>query len=122
MELAQQTAPRLMSRIADVIKSFTELEVKSGKIPVPRALLTELTFIFTQMKSITIHSSLALVETGNDQLPSNFSTSNRKHLLYLFPLLCECITTREETIKPLLKEIFHLAAQEVGLEQMATKE
>ena len=117
MELAQQTAPRLMNRICELIQHFTKVESKSGKIPVPRALLTELTFVLSQMKTITVHPTLVLVD-GDDKLPVNFSISERKHLLFLFSLLCECITTREESIKPLLKEIFHLTAVEVGLGQV----
>ena len=42
-------------------------------------------------------------------------TNKRKHLLVLFPLLCDCITTKEGRTRGVLKEIFHLAGRELGL-------
>jgi len=44
------------------------------------------------------------------------ASGNRRHLLHLFPLLCDCITTKETEIKELLKEIFQTSGKEIGLE------
>ena len=114
MQLAQQAAPLLMDRISNVLRCFIEKESSSGRLPVSRDKLTEVIFVLKQLKKATIHHSVELVQ--KETLPANYSNSTKKHLLYLFPLLCECITTSEESVKPLLKQIFHLTASEVGLE------
>jgi hypothetical protein len=41
---------------------------------------------------------------------------SREHLLRLYPQLCDCITTREDQVKPLLRELFHIAGAQVGLQ------
>lgn len=114
MDLAQQAVPILMRRTKNVIHKFIESDSQSGNLPISRGELTEIVFVLSHLKSSKIHPSLKLVD--NDNLPKNYSNSDKKHLLYLFPLLCECITTKENSIKPLLKEIFHITSSEVGLE------
>jgi hypothetical protein len=38
--------------------------------------------------------------------------SSQQHLIELYPLFCECITSSEKDLKDLLKEIFYLVGKE----------
>lgn len=114
MELAQLAAPVLMSQCTNVLKQFIEIELKSGRLPLAQNALNEVVFVLSNLQELSLHPSLKLVQ--DDKLPSAYGSSKKRHLLYLFPLLCECITTKEASVKPLLKSIFHSTATEVGLE------
>jgi hypothetical protein len=114
MKLAQLAAPVLMDQCTQVLKQFIEIELKSGRLPLAQNALNEVVFVLSHLKNLSLHPSLSLVQ--EDKLPQAYGSSKKRHLLYLFPLLCECITTKELTVKPLLKAIFHATATEVGLE------
>ena len=114
MRLAQQAAPMVMKRTSAVFQGFIDSEKVSGKTPLPRNMLREIIFVMTQLLEIQVHPSLALA-SSRDALPPTYTKSRRKHLLLLFPLLCECVTTQENSLRPLLKQLFKAAATEVGL-------
>jgi len=40
------------------------------------------------------------------------SSQQQQHLIELYPLFCECITSSEKDLKDLLKEIFYLVGKE----------
>ena len=42
-------------------------------------------------------------------------SSNRSHLLRLFPLLCDCIAIRDGELRELLRQVMQIAANEIGL-------
>lgn len=52
----------------------------------------------------------------DSEVKSPLVTGKKRHLLQLFPLLCDCITTKENSLKEILKDLFHETAKAIGLE------
>jgi len=82
---------------------------------VHRSRLAEILFVLQQLQALELPSTLELVGVSEDS-PLFQNKSKKRHLLYLFPLLCDCITTREEGFKDRLRDIFHMVAKEMKLE------
>jgi hypothetical protein len=103
--------PVLMKRCREVLQKFIIDDKKSGTLPIARVRLAEVSFILKQLQLLELHPDI------DEEKPTSALLSGKKrHLLKLFPLLCDCITTKEPEIKELLKEIFHTSAKEIGLE------
>lgn len=51
-------------------------------------------------------------DSGSGFGGSSISKSTHRHLVELYPLFCECITSSEKDLKDLLKEIFYLVGKE----------
>lgn len=118
MKLAQIATPKLMNRCSLVLSEFVQSDQRAGNLPLSKNTLAEIKFILMQLKQTEIHTSLELVDSNSRQLSANYNTSKKRHLLYLFPILCECITTKEDSIKPILKELFHMVAIETNLQAL----
>jgi len=110
MKIAKIVVPLLMIRAREVLQKFILDDKKGGGMPIARERLAEVSFILSYLKNLELHP-----EIEEDKI-SNVATGKKRHILKLFPLLCDCITTRENEIKQLLREIFHTAAKELGLE------
>jgi len=111
MKIARLVIPHLMNRCKDLLQRFTQEEKQSGTFPIARSRLKEVSFVLKQLLVLEMHPEL------NEEKPKSALFSGKKrHLLKLFPLLCDCITTKEPEVKELLKEIFHEVAKETGLE------
>ena len=73
-----------------------------------------MTIVLNGLKTLVLHPKLEVVNAQSQPLKS-FPNSAKRHLLLLFPIFCDCITTKEDSIKQILKEIFHTVAGEVNL-------
>ena len=115
MDLAQLAVPVLMKRVHDALTRFIEGDQMAGNLPLARQELDQMVLMLTQLKELSLPPSLRVFKATSSASEA-FQKSTKRHLLFVFPLLCDCITTKEDSIKEMLKEIFHLAAREVGLE------
>jgi len=116
LNIARIVVPLLLKKCRDVLQKFISEEKKSGTLPAPRARLAEISFMLKQLREVEIHPDVDVDTSTTKPLPSSILHGRKRHLLTLFPLLCDCITTREATLKELLKDLFHEAAKELGLE------
>eukprot|EP01119_Soliformovum_irregulare_P017651 TRINITY_DN5270_c0_g2_i3.p1 TRINITY_DN5270_c0_g2~~TRINITY_DN5270_c0_g2_i3.p1 ORF type:complete len:1456 (-),score=501.24 TRINITY_DN5270_c0_g2_i3:3-4370(-) len=111
MKIAKMACPKMMHRCREVLVQFIEADRESGSLPVARSLLAEVSFMLTQLSQLEWHPDIE-----DDTLAPGKKGGKKRHLLKLFPLLCDCITTKEMAIKPILQELFHAAGREIGLE------
>eukprot|EP01114_Cavostelium_apophysatum_P016981 TRINITY_DN4944_c0_g1_i2.p1 TRINITY_DN4944_c0_g1~~TRINITY_DN4944_c0_g1_i2.p1 ORF type:complete len:1482 (+),score=384.90 TRINITY_DN4944_c0_g1_i2:202-4647(+) len=109
MKIARMVFPQLMNRCKELLEKFIQEDKQSGNFPIARSRLKEVSFVLRQLLVLDLHPELS-------ESVGEFPARKKRHLLKLFPLLCDCITTKENEIKELLKEIFHTAAREIGLE------
>eukprot|EP01097_Dermamoeba_algensis_P006899 TRINITY_DN4308_c0_g1_i1.p1 TRINITY_DN4308_c0_g1~~TRINITY_DN4308_c0_g1_i1.p1 ORF type:complete len:547 (+),score=115.72 TRINITY_DN4308_c0_g1_i1:1322-2962(+) len=109
MSLARLVMPMIMKRCQEVLVLFVQDEKKLGNCPLPRHRLEEVRVILTELLKLKIHPEVVDSEIRG-------KSGNIPHLLVLFPLLCDVITTREPAIKELLQVIFHEIAKELNLE------
>jgi len=110
MKVAKNVFPILMNRCREVLLKFIIDDKKSGTLPIARSRLVEVSLILQQLKNLELNPEI------DEQEEKGPHRGKKRHLLKLFPLLCDCITTRENEMKEQLKEIFHEAAKELGLE------
>jgi hypothetical protein len=106
----------LLKKCKDVLQKFIAEEKKSGTLPAARARLAELSFILHELRVLEIHPDVDVDVSTPKALPSTIVAGNKRHLLKLFPLLCDCITTKEASLKDLLKDLLHETAKQIGLE------
>ncbi|ELR19146.1 MON2 family protein [Acanthamoeba castellanii str. Neff] len=94
-----------------------ERRLAAGR-PLPRHQLAEVTALLRQLRDLQLQPGLPLPETEAEEtsMESGRVWRSREHLLRLYPQLCDCITTREDQVKPLLRELFHIAGAQVGLQ------
>ncbi len=136
--------PLVMARARAVLHRFVEDDERrlaAGR-PLPRHQLAEVTALLRQLRDLQLQPGLPLPETEAEETMVGLLVSccsvcvscrvlmlthdmqesggrvwrSREHLLRLYPQLCDCITTREDQVKPLLRELFHIAGAQVGLQ------
>eukprot|EP01103_Thecamoeba_quadrilineata_P009172 TRINITY_DN1888_c0_g1_i2.p3 TRINITY_DN1888_c0_g1~~TRINITY_DN1888_c0_g1_i2.p3 ORF type:complete len:222 (-),score=52.23 TRINITY_DN1888_c0_g1_i2:1024-1689(-) len=118
--LASETAPPVLQRCGQVISEFVHEDRQSGLCPVARWRLNELSLVLELLSRAEIDESvLPSTSKTNGRVGSLVSVGpfcQKRHLLVLFPLLCDLITTRQESIKGLLKGLLHSIAATLYLE------
>ena len=77
-------------------------------------------FVLEKMKNLEIYPNyLNLDEGENYQILNNVMEivmkNKKSHLFSLLPFLSEFITTREHDIKIIIKDIFKIITQEIGI-------
>jgi hypothetical protein len=112
IRVARLAFPQLMRRCRGVISKFVADDKRSGALPLPSSRISEISFVLEQLRTLRVDSSLW------DKPPkvAHLATSQIRHLWELFPLLCECITAKETTVKLLVKSLFLECGLELGLE------
>eukprot|EP00026_Physarum_polycephalum_P000282 Phypoly_transcript_00282.p1 GENE.Phypoly_transcript_00282~~Phypoly_transcript_00282.p1 ORF type:complete len:1756 (+),score=269.99 Phypoly_transcript_00282:745-5268(+) len=143
-KLTAMILPVLLSRCRDVLHRFVIDDRQSGLCPLPRYRLAEVIFLLRELlylelpttpdtpnntsTSTSTSSSSSSTTTpiptptpnsykNHTQSPTSLAHPQHMHLIELYPLFCECITSSERDLKDLLKEIFYL----VGKEFLAVK-
>jgi len=111
LKIAQLVFPRLMCHCQEVLHQILIDEKKNGTLPLAQSRLMQVTTVLHELLLLELHPD---VDMEKPVIP--LYEGKKRHLLKLFPLLCDCITTREEKVKELLRMIFHTAAREIGLE------
>jgi len=109
MKISKIVVPLLMARCREVLRKFIA-DDKKGGMPIARERLAEVSYILSYIKNLELHPEI------EEERISNIAVGKKRHILNLFPLLCDCITTKENDIKQLLRDVFHSAAKELGLE------
>jgi len=82
-----------------------------------------LIYIFEKLKKLEIPLNSLIEMQKEDNNKSIKSEENpylngkKGHLIYLFPLFTKCITTKENEVKVILKEIFEEVSNVMDLER-----
>eukprot|EP00698_Gefionella_okellyi_P007295 TRINITY_DN1772_c0_g1_i1.p1 TRINITY_DN1772_c0_g1~~TRINITY_DN1772_c0_g1_i1.p1 ORF type:complete len:1448 (+),score=361.17 TRINITY_DN1772_c0_g1_i1:50-4393(+) len=104
---ARVAAPRLQQRCTKVLQKFAADDRASGQLPLPRIRLAEVQFLLAQLAELQSPISL---------FTSRFQT-DRALLCKLFPLLCDCVVTKENGIRELLANALRILGRQVQLDE-----
>jgi hypothetical protein len=114
IEAARTALPLLMSRSRSLLQGFISDDRLA--LPVATSRLRQVCTLLQHLCDLYVSPALwELAEgadsqvkvgqtTTQDRLPTTYSPSY--HLFMLYPELCDCITTKEQEIKPLLRAAF----------------
>jgi len=92
-EIAKIVGPRLIAKCKTLLQTFV-LDERSGTT-LDRSRVSEIVFILKQLDTLNISPVISLKRSGP-----------KAHLLELFPVLCDCITTNETSLKLFLQKLF----------------
>mmetsp|Transcript_5623 Transcript_5623/g.8694 ORF Transcript_5623/g.8694 Transcript_5623/m.8694 type:complete len:1334 (+) Transcript_5623:1-4002(+) len=135
--LARLAAPVLLDRCRDLVRRYVSDERRAGQAPLPRYRYDEVAFVLREMQELdlcsgvldaegqpfemhTMHRSpswsLRLSQAQSGWVPPTAVHGKKAHLLVLYPSLCDCIVTRDDSIREVIREILHEIGRLVGLE------
>jgi hypothetical protein len=124
IKISKMCTPILIKRSKDTMKKFIEDEIKSGAMPLSRNRLEEVKFILEGLKNLEIFPNFKDIEENKNKNNENeneneiikaISNNKKAHLFLLHDIFGEFITTKENDIKLLIKQIFKLISNEMGL-------
>jgi hypothetical protein len=127
-KIAKMCTPILIKRCKEILKKFLSDEIKSGSMPLSRSRLEDIKYVLDKLKKLEIYPEYNKIEemsgnkkeieikNENEQDIMGFILKKKKsHLISLLPLLSEFITTKENEIKILVKDIFKIISSELGI-------
>ena len=124
-KIAKMCTPILIKRCKEILKKFLADEIKSGSMPLSRSRLEDIKYVLDKLKKLEIYPEYNKIDEMNgnkevqyekEQEIMNFILKKKKsHLISLLPLLSEFITTKENEIKILVKDIFKIISSELGI-------
>ena len=116
IKISKMCTPILLKRSIEIIKKYIDDEIKSGAMPLSRNRIEEVKYILEELKNLEIFPDSEIYE---NKVTNNFSEaiakSKKGHLFVLHYILSEFITTKENDIKMLIKQIFKIISFEMGL-------
>ncbi|MCQ2818473.1 MAG: hypothetical protein MJ252_14490, partial [archaeon] len=119
IKIAKLCTPILIKRCKDTLKKFLDDEVKSGAMPLGRSRLEDVKFVLEKIKTLEVYPDYDNVEEGSERknvdLMYFIMKKKKSHLICLLPLLSEFITTKENEIKIIVKDIFRIISEEIGI-------
>ena len=126
VKIAKMCTPILIKRCKEILKKFLSDEIKSGSMPLSRSRLEDIKYVLDKLKKLEIYPEYNKIDEidgekkevkyENEQEIMNFILKKKKsHLISLLPLLSEFITTKENSIKILVKDIFKIISSELGI-------
>ena len=128
-KIAKMCTPILIKRCKEILKKFLSDEIKSGAMPLSRSRLEDIKYVLEKLKKLEIYPDYNKIEDmkkekkeenkiedNEQQEIIGFILKKKKsHLISLLPLLSEFITTKENEIKILVKDIFKIISSELGI-------
>ena len=128
-KIAKMCTPILIKRCKEILKKFLADEIKSGAMPLSRSRLEDIKYVLDKLKKLEIYPDYNKIEDINGKKEENKNDENneqleimgfilkkkKSHLISLLPLLSEFITTKENEIKILVKDIFKIISSELGI-------
>ena len=119
MIIAKMCTPILIKRCKETLKKFLEDEIKSGSMPLSRSRLEDIKFVLEKLKNLNVYPNYNLIGEEEKKEPKEMMDfilmKKKSHLISLLPLLSEFITTKESEIKIIVKEIFRIISEEIGI-------
>ena len=115
VKISKMCTPILLKRCKDTMKKYLDDEIKSGAMPLSRNRIEEIKFILEHLKNLEIFPYSNFNEKNNlNNFTDSINKSNKGHLFVLHNILSEFITTKENDIKILVKDIFKIISHEMG--------
>ena len=127
-KIAKMCTPILIKRCKEILKKFLADEIKSGSMPLSRSRLEDIKYVLDKLKKLEIYPDYNKIEDMNEEKEDKIEENDeqqeimeyilkkkKSHLISLLPLLSEFITTKENEIKILVKDIFKIISSELGI-------
>ena len=123
VKIAKMCTPILIKRCKETLKKFLDDEIKSGSMPLSRSRLEDIKFVLEKLKVLEVYPDYIYVDEKDLNEKKNkekdmmdfILLKKKSHLISLLPLLSEFITTKENEIKILVKQIFRIISEELGI-------
>ena len=126
-KIAKMCTPILIKRCKEILKKFLADEIKSGSMPLSRSRLEDIKYVLDKLKKLEIYpdynkiedirgkKEVKMEENEQQEIMGFILKKKKSHLISLLPLLSEFITTKENEIKILVKDIFKIISSELGI-------
>ncbi|KAG9288486.1 hypothetical protein G9A89_015692 [Geosiphon pyriformis] len=116
--IAEVAAPVLLERCASVMRNYTADQPLMGKFPLPRVRNDEILLILQQL--VKLRFRLNIFHPNEDEIQTNplreqVLSGPIAHLFYLYPVLCEAISSADEMISVLLRDCLKKAVLSIPL-------
>ena len=123
VKIAKMCTPILIKRCKETLKKFLDDEIKSGSMPLSRSRLEDIKFVLEKLKLLEIYPDYIYIDEKELEEKKNkekdmmdfILMKKKSHLISLLPLLSEFITTKENEVKIIVKEIFRIISSELGI-------
>ena len=124
IKIAKMCTPILIKRCKEILKKYMEDEIKSGSMPLSRSRLEDCKFVLEKLKDLEIFPNDENEDNvkennnnnkNNDDIKVLINKKRKSHLINLLPLLSDFITTKENEIKIIVKEMFKIIAEQLGI-------
>ena len=118
VKIAKMCTPILIKRCKETLKKFLEDEIKSGSMPLSRSRLEDIKFVLEKLKNLNVYPNYNRLddqEAEPKEMMDFILMKKKSHLISLLPLLSEFITTKENEIKIIVKDIFRIISEEIGI-------
>lgn len=128
IKIAKMCTPILIKRCRDMMRKFLDDEIKSGAMPLSRTRLEEIKFVLDKIKTLDVYPDFLDLEKKKNDNPGEereicvmdvVSKSKKAHLFFLHPILAEFITTKENDIKMIIRDIFKLISSQMGIKDIS---
>ena len=123
-KLSKIATPILIKKCRDILKKFIDDENKSGVIPMTRARIEDVKFVLDKLKTHEIHSRLPENDdpeiiinmdiNSNNYFQNAVTASRKSHLFNLIRIFSDFVTTKDNEIRLIIKEIFKIISNEIG--------
>jgi hypothetical protein len=116
IKISKMCTPILLKRSIEIIKKYIDDEIKSGAMPLSRNRIEEIKYILEELKNLEIFPDSEINESKEiNNFTEAIAKSKKGHLFVLHNILSEFITTKENDIKILIKQIFKIISLEMGI-------
>ena len=116
IKISKMCTPILLKRSIEIIKKYIDDEIKSGAMPLSRNRIEEIKYILEELKNLEIFPDSEINESKEiNNFTEAIAKSKKGHLFVLHNILSEFITTKENDIKMLIKQIFKIISLEMGI-------
>ena len=123
VKIAKMCTPILIKRCKETLKKFLDDEIKSGSMPLSRSRLEDIKFVLEKLKVLEVYPDYIYVDEKDLNEKKNkekdmmdfILLKKKSHLISLLHLLSEFITTKENEIKILVKQIFRIISEKLGI-------
>ena len=115
-----------IQKIIEILKKFSDDEIKSGDMPLSRVRIKEIVDLLENIKNLEIFPDINIIEKNENKNNEKneitvfdvLSKTKKIHLFYLQPILNDFFDTKEKEIKNSVKEIFLKITEIIGMPKL----
>lgn len=130
IKIAKMSTPILLRRCKEILKSYFDDELNYGSMPLQKSRIEDVKYVLENLKNLEVYPNYHIVEEEDpknkklNEEPEMYDVimKNRKSPLFtLLPFFSEFITTKNEEIKLIIKDIFKIVSYHTQPSKLVTK-